>query len=70
MTPKTVYLGGLKLLDTVLSPSEAVVFRRDDDGRLVSSARLRAAQGGPTDTSRNSAWRDGVRLCERANGSG
>jgi signal transduction histidine kinase len=63
-------LSGLKLLDTVLSPSEAVVFRRDDDGRLVSSARLRAAQGGSTDTSRNSAWRDGVRLCERAMAAG
>jgi signal transduction histidine kinase len=63
-------LSGLKLLDTVLSPSEAVVFRRDDDGRLISSARLRAAQGGSTDTSRNSAWRDGVRLCERAMAAG
>lgn len=59
-------LSGLKLVDTVLSPSEAVVFRRDSDGRLVSSARLRAAQGGSLDTSRNSAWRDGVSLCERA----
>lgn len=63
-------LSGLKLLDTVLSPSEAVVFRRDNDGRLVSSVRLRAAQGGSPDTSRNSAWRDGVSLCERAMAAG
>ncbi|MFN2516331.1 MAG: ATP-binding protein [Pyrinomonadaceae bacterium] len=59
-------LSGLKLLDTVLSPSEAVVFRRDSDGHLVSSARLRVAHGGSLDTGRNSAWRDGVSLCERA----
>jgi signal transduction histidine kinase len=57
---------GLKLLDTVLSPSEVVVFRRDGDGRLISSARLRANNSGSLDTSRNSAWRDGVGLCERA----
>jgi signal transduction histidine kinase len=59
-------LSGLKLLDTVLSPTEAVVFRRDSDGRLVSSARLRVSQSGSLDTGRNSAWRDGVNLCERA----
>ncbi len=63
-------LSGLKLLDTVLSPNEAVVFRRDSDGRLVSSARLRAAQGSFLDTSRNSAWREGVSLCERAMAAG
>lgn len=59
-------LSGLKLLDTVLSPTEAIVFRRDSDGHLVSSARLRASSGGPLEASRNSAWRDGVSLCERA----
>jgi signal transduction histidine kinase len=58
-------LSGLKLLDTVLSPSEAIVFRRHSDGRLVASARLRSQVGSP-DTSRNSVWRDAVRLCERA----
>lgn len=61
---------GLKLLDTVLSPSEVVVFRRDGDGRLVSSARLRANNSGSLETSRNSAWRDGVNLCERAMAAG
>ena len=63
-------LSGLKLLDTVLSPSEAIVFRRGDDGRLVSAARLRAPQGASPDTSRNSAWRDGVNLCERSMAAG
>jgi signal transduction histidine kinase len=59
-------LRGLQLLDTVLSPSEAVVFRRDHDGQLNSTVRLRAAANGSTDTGRNSAWRDAVKLCERA----
>src|SRR6185295_2293143 len=63
-------LNGLQLLDTVLSPNEAVVFRRDSNGLLVFSARLRASQNGstdrPLDTSRNSAWRDGLGLCDRA----
>src|SRR6185503_4381843 len=59
-------LRGLQLLDTVLSPSEAVVFRRDHDGQLSSITRLRTAQNGATDTGRNSAWRDVVKLCERA----
>jgi signal transduction histidine kinase len=63
-------LSGLQLLDTVLSPSEAIVFRRDSDGRLASSARLRADQASSIDTSRNSAWRDGVSLCERAIAAG
>jgi signal transduction histidine kinase len=58
-------LSGLKLLETVLSLSEAVVFRQDSDGRLVSSARLRV-NGSSMDPSRNSSWRGGVRLCERA----
>ncbi len=59
-------LSGLKLLDTVLAPTEAIVFRRDAAGRLVSSARLRAASGIMPDTERNSVWREGVKLCERA----
>lgn len=57
-------LSGLKLLDNVLSPTEAVVFRRDGAGRLVSSARLRVSAA--SDTDRNSAWREGIGLCERA----
>ncbi len=56
---------GLKLLDTVLSPSEAVVFSRDSEDRLVSSARLRVTANLP-ETGRNSSWREGVNLCERA----
>lgn len=59
-------LRGLQLLDTVLSPSEAVVFRRNRNGRLLFSARLRAPQNHSLDTSRNSAWREGISLCDRA----
>lgn len=58
-------LSGLKLLDTVLSPSEAVVFRKNDEGHLVSSARLRT-NGNSSEGGRNSTWRGGVSLCERA----
>ena len=61
-------LSGLKLLENVLSPTEAVVFRRDGLGKLVSSARLRVSGG--SDTGRNSAWREGVSLCERAMAAG
>ncbi len=55
---------GLKLLDTVLSPQEAVVFQ-SLDGALVPAARLRAANGDP-DSTRNSVWRQGIGLCEEA----
>jgi signal transduction histidine kinase len=63
-------LRGLKLLDTVLAPSEAIVFRQDSDGHLTSAARLRTTQGAFSETGRNSAWRDGVSLCERAMAAG
>jgi len=63
-------LSGLKLIQTVLSPIEAVVFRRDAMGQLVSSARLRSANSSSSETGRNSAWRDGVGLCERAMAAG
>jgi signal transduction histidine kinase len=59
-------LSGLRLLETVLSPIEAVVFGRDDLGHLVSTARLRSPNANSGETGRNSAWRDGVTLCERA----
>ena len=63
-------LSGLQLLDSVLSPSDAVAFRRDRDGRLIFSARLRTSPNGPPETGRNSTWRDGVSLCERAIAAG
>ncbi len=57
---------GLKLLDTVLSLKEAVLFQRESNGNLVSAARLRASTSTSLETSRNSTWREGINLCERA----
>jgi signal transduction histidine kinase len=59
--------GGLKLLDTVLPLKEAVVFCLDSAGVPAQAARLRSdAQGTAAEVNRNSAWREGVKLCERA----
>jgi signal transduction histidine kinase len=63
---KDFLMRGLQLLDTVLSPSDAVVFRHDRSGQLVPAVRLRAAQSNTLDTTRNASWREGVKLCERA----
>jgi hypothetical protein len=57
---------GLKLLDLVLSPKEAIVFQCDSEGELLSAARLRASSSASLDTSRNSTWREGLNLCKRA----
>ncbi|MBA2528250.1 MAG: GAF domain-containing protein [Pyrinomonadaceae bacterium] len=57
---------GLKLLDTVLSVKEAVLFQYESKGNLVSAARLRTSTSTSLETSRNSTWREGINLCERA----
>ena len=57
---------GLKLLDTMLSPQEIVIFQRDIEGALVIAARLRSPQKLSSDTSRNSMWRESIILCEEA----
>lgn len=59
-------LSGLRLLDTVLRLNEAIVFKIDNEKKLVSAARLRPSTSGPLDSGRNSAWREGVGLCEQA----
>jgi signal transduction histidine kinase len=56
----------LKMLDTMLSPQEIIVFQRDLDGKLVTAARLRASSGTSLDSSRISTWRDGIALCEQS----
>jgi signal transduction histidine kinase len=67
-------LSGLKLLDTVLPLDEAVIFRLDERGAPVNAARLRSSSRAAGVTAaegdRNSAWREGVRMCERAIASG
>ena len=64
-------MSGLKLLETVLPLEEAVIFHPDENNQLAPAARLRAsATGGGLEVDRNSAWREGVKLCERAVNSG
>jgi signal transduction histidine kinase len=60
-------MSGLKLLETVLPMDEAVIFHPDENGQLAPAARLRSASAsGTLETGRNSTWREGVELCERA----
>jgi signal transduction histidine kinase len=66
---------GLRLLATVLPLEEAFVCCLDEDGRPTPAARLRSDAESPAATSaaapnRNTAWRAGIRLCERAIRSG
>ena len=64
-------MSGLKLLETVLPLDEAVIFHPDENGVLHPAARLRASQSSARqDTDRNSTWREGLSLCERAVKSG
>ena len=60
-------LSGLRLLNTVLPLEEAVIFRLDEWGAPVQAARLRAQAraGARDDGGSNSAWREGVQMCER-----
>ncbi|HVF49219.1 MAG TPA: ATP-binding protein [Pyrinomonadaceae bacterium] len=65
--------GGLKLLDTVLPLTEAVIFRLDETDALAPAARLRSTDtndAASTDTNRNSRWRASIRQCEQAIKSG
>ena len=59
-------MSGLKLLNTVLPLSEAVVFRCDDSNFLEAIARFKGAAPNAQDPRRNSVWREGIQLCQRA----
>ena len=61
---------GLKLLNTVLPLSEAVVFRCDDSNSLEAVARFKSAVPNSHHPRRNSVWREGVQLCQQAATSG
>ncbi len=64
-------MSGLKLLEAVLPIEEAVIFHPDESGRLAPAARRRAqAASGKVEADRNSTWREGISLCERAEESG
>jgi signal transduction histidine kinase len=66
----TRLMSGLKLLNTVLPLSEAVVFRLDDSNTLEAVARIKGAAPNPQDPRRNSVWREGIQLCQRAANTG
>ncbi|MCD9186672.1 MAG: ATP-binding protein [Pyrinomonadaceae bacterium] len=57
---------GLKLLETVLPLSEAIVFRYDGEGELTPLGRARHESSRESMISRQSAWRENVGLCEQA----
>lgn len=57
---------GLKLLETVLPLSEAIVFRYDLTGELTPVGRARSGKTNESLISRQSAWRENVELCEQA----
>ena len=57
---------GLKLLNTVLPLNEAVVFRCDEADDFHAVARFNRSAPNPQDPRRNSVWREGINLCQRA----
>jgi signal transduction histidine kinase len=57
---------GLKLLQTILPLEEAIIFKPDDAGELVPSARLRANSSSSFEAGQNMLWRRLVQLCDRA----
>jgi signal transduction histidine kinase len=57
---------GLKLLNTVLPLSEAVVFQCSSTEEFQTVARFKDDAAQVNDPNRHSIWRDGVKLCERA----
>lgn len=57
---------GLKLLETVLPLSEAIVFRLDIDGSLNPVGRARNDNTVDSLFSRQASWRENVGLCEQA----
>jgi signal transduction histidine kinase len=63
-------MSGLRLLQTVLPLDEAVIFQPDENNDLAPAARLRSTASASVEADRNSAWREGVGLCERAVATG
>ena len=59
---------GLKLLETVLPLSEAIVFRNDINGDLTPIGRARNGNSSADESmvSRQAEWRENVELCEQA----
>lgn len=57
---------GLKLLETILPLSEAIVFRHTIEGELTPVGRARNGKTTDSDNARQSAWRENIGLCEEA----
>lgn len=57
---------GLKLLETVLPLSEAIVFRYNPEGELIPVGRARNGNGEDSSNQRQAEWRDSVDICEEA----
>lgn len=57
---------GLKLLETILPLSEAIVFRHTIGGELTPIGRARSGKKADSDNERQSAWRENIGLCEEA----
>lgn len=57
---------GLRLLETILPLSEAIVFRRSINGDLDPIGRARNGEHNDCAFARQSSWRDNVELCEQA----
>jgi signal transduction histidine kinase len=55
----------LRLLETLLPSSEAVIFEFDTRGGLVPIGRMRKERSMDSAISRQSAWREGIQLCEQ-----
>jgi signal transduction histidine kinase len=63
-------MSGLKLLNTVLPLNEAIVFQCQDSEVFQTVARMKGTIITQAESSRNSLWREGLKLCERAVTSG
>jgi signal transduction histidine kinase len=57
---------GLKLLETILPLSEAIVFSLETNGELKPIGRARNGKTDDSAAARHSTWRGTVELCERA----
>src|SRR5688500_13210632 len=57
---------GLKLLETILPVSEAIVFRHELNGELNAIGRARNDEKNHSSIDRQSSWRESIKLCEDA----
>ncbi len=63
-------MSGLKLLNTVLPLTEAVVFDCAGSDALEAVARFKGPAPNSQDPRRNSVWREGIKLCQQAAATG